>query len=60
MAEKKEKAPVFAKADLIKAAPTVFGVTPEVMAGALHNVEEATEAQAKELLNKFKTREVKN
>lgn len=59
MADKKEKAPVFSKGDLINAAPTVFGVNPEIMAGALFDVEEATEAQAKKLLDEFLTKEVK-
>jgi len=54
----KEKAPVFSRDDLINAAP-IFGVSPEVMAGALYNIEEATEIQAKKLLDEFLTRGVK-
>lgn len=59
MTEKKNKVPVFPTGALIEAAPTVFGVAPEVMAGALYNVEEATEARAKVLLDEFKKKEVK-
>lgn len=59
MADKKEKAPAFSRGDLITAAPTVFGVNPEVMAGALFNVEVATEAEARKLLDDFLTKEVK-
>lgn len=54
------KAPVFEKADLVKNAPAVFGVTSEFMAGALHPVEKRiTKAKAQELLDNFKTKEVK-
>lgn len=61
MVDKKEKEPVFEKGDLINAAPAVFGVAPEVMAGALHSVKKPiTESEAKERLEKFLTREVSN
>lgn len=48
-----EQAPVFEKGDLIAAA-TAFGVTAEVMAGALHAVEEPlTREQVKEAVKAF-------
>jgi hypothetical protein len=54
-----QAAPVFKKADLVENAPAVFGVSPEMMAGALYSVEEATKAEAQALLDKFKTKGVK-
>lgn len=50
---KKEKAPVFTKAELLDAYH-VFGVSREFLAGALHGVEEATKEQAEKLVGDFK------
>lgn len=53
MAKKDEKAPVFEKDDLIAAAAS-FGVTPEVMTGALYAINEPlTRDQAQEALKEF-------
>lgn len=55
MAEPKEKAkaPVFEKGDLIKNA-AALGTTPELMAGALHEVEKPISAdEAKKLAEAF-------
>jgi len=47
-----EQVPRFSKADLIASAAT-FGVMPEVAAGAFFHVEDATEAEAKQLITDF-------
>jgi len=60
MAGKKEN-PVFEPQNLKDAGPTVFGVMPEVMAGALHGVTESlTIDQAKEKLKAFQAKPVNN
>lgn len=59
MAKEKIEAPVFDKDDLIKDAFNLFGVNPEVMAGALYNVTEPlTKDQAKNGLEEFLNRPV--
>lgn len=51
-AKPKEAAPVFKKADLLEAAE-YFGVSREILAGALYGVEEATREEVKELVDKY-------
>lgn len=63
MAEKKEKEiiPVFEPQALKNAGPAVFGVMPEVMAGALYGVTDSlTIEQAKEKLKAFQAKPVNN
>jgi hypothetical protein len=60
MADKKkpkEAAPVFTKDELLDAAH-VFGVSREVLAGALYGVEEATREEVEALVEEFKTKGV--
>lgn len=56
----KKKGDAFTRAELISAAPSLFGVSTEMMAGALHGVEQATREEAENLLKKFQTKEVTN
>jgi hypothetical protein len=57
MARKQQpkEAPVFAKSDLIAAAD-YFGVQPEIVAGALHDKEEATNEETKNLIKAYLTK----
>lgn len=61
MANKKDPGPPkFEPQEFIKAAPSLFGVQPEVMAGALYGVTAPlTKAEAEAKLKDFKVREVK-
>ena len=59
--EKKETIPVFEPQALKNAGPAVFGVMPEVMAGALYGVTDSlTIDQAKEKLKAFQDKPVNN
>lgn len=51
--------PRYSRAEIISAAVS-FGVTPEVMSGALRLVEKSewTRSEAEDALNKFRSREV--
>lgn len=55
----KSEAQKFPAEELIKAAPAVFGVSPEMMAGALHGTNEASKDEAEALLKKFQDKGVK-
>lgn len=56
---KKPKTPTYDKGDLIAAAPNLFGVQPEVMAGALFSIKKAiTKDEAAKKLKAFLTKEV--
>lgn len=48
-----EPATAFPVTDLIAAAPAVFGVKPEIMAGALYGIKEATKEEAQRRLDEF-------
>lgn len=48
----KEQPTKFTKAQLIANA-AVFNVAPEIVAGALHNVEEATKAETEKAIKSF-------
>lgn len=50
--KRKKEAPIFSKSDLIANA-SVFGVQPEIVAGALHDKEEATKDEAEKLIKAF-------
>jgi hypothetical protein len=57
---KQENAPVFDVADLIQSARQTFGVTPEVMTGALYGVtDQLTIDDAGKKLKEFMTRPIK-
>jgi hypothetical protein len=57
--EEAAKPTKYSKAELLNAAYQHFGVTPEVMAGALYGKEEASKAEAEKLINAFLSRGVK-
>jgi hypothetical protein len=48
-----EEVTKYSVAELVAAGPSVFGVVPELMAGALHGKAEATKEEAKAALKKF-------
>lgn len=59
MGKNKPKEPTFSRAELIAAAES-FGTRPEIMAGALYGVAEATKAEAETRLKKFLIKGVTN
>ncbi|XJZ25951.1 hypothetical protein ACF5W4_11115 [Bacillota bacterium Lsc_1132] len=51
--ETQPEATKYSVAELVAAGPSIFGVSPELMAGALHGKEEATKEEAETLLKEF-------
>ena len=53
--KKTEKPTTYTKEELINGAETAFNTRPQLMAGALHGVDDPiTKAEAEKLLDKFK------